>query len=349
MKRIIVALVLGFMIVSAASALAATPLGGLAVAVSPAGNTLAAAGDNRVLYVLSAGKLEVTNRIWLGVCIVELQFNKDGSTLLAEDTNGTIHLIDAKTWQVTKKLPKAEKMSIARNADLGAGLDPNYNGQVIRFVSLTDLSEKGKIVFAKDQKVAALGLDAKGERLGVLLESVNDDTEPKGAKPPADVKGLALDEFKMKNDGKTSLFMVFKVPSGEKVSEHKLYFSASIVGAKVLFQGENALVVNYSNLNAKIDPKGEITLFNLDNSFNYGLGFSADQAVLMSGGLSVGTYTKVDGLNMTKFEPDKLQGWPEYFKGFAVAGDGTAYGSTSAYRIVKIKPGGGFEKSVPVF
>ena len=90
-------------------------------------------------------------------------------------------------------------------------------------------------------------------------------------------------------------------------------------------------------------------MFKLDNSYNYGIGVSVDQKVIMSGGLSDGTYTKVDGLNKVKFQPDRLSGWPEYFKGFAVAGDGTAYGSTSAYRVIKIKPGGQFEKSVPVY
>jgi WD40 repeat protein len=348
MRRMAMLVVLGLVLVFTSTSMAGVPLGGLAVALSPAEDSLVAAGDNRVLYVLNLDKLDVINRVWLGTCIVKLEFNKDGSLLLAEDSAGTLFLIDVKTWQVTKKLPKSEKMSAARSANLIAVLNPDYNGQTINMLNMTDLSEQGKIAFPKGRKVAALGLDADGGRLGVLMESVNDDSEPKTA-APADLKGLPLDEFKLKNDGKTSRFMVFKVPGGERLWEHKTFFSAGITGAKVLFQGENAMVVNYSNLNAQISPNGEITLFKLDNSFNYGLGFSPDQTILMSGGLSEGTYTKVGDLSMTQFKPDRMQGWPEYFKNFAVSGDGTSYGSTSGYRIIKIKPGGTFEKSVPVF
>jgi hypothetical protein len=346
---ILLVLCLGLILCLPAVALASTPLGGLAVAVSPNGQVMVAAGDNRVLYVIDSAKMEVSNRVWLGTCIVDLGFNKDGNTVVAEDTDGTLHLIDAKTWKPVKKEPKAEKMSPARKADLVAGLNPESIGNSIRFLSMTDLGAKGKVSFAQGEKVAALGLDPEGARLAVLLEPVNDDSEPKGAAPPAGLKGLEAEEFRLKNDGRTSRLLVFKVPEGSKISEHKLFYSPSSGGAKILFQGENVLVVNYSNLNAKINPKGEVTLFQLDNSYNYGIGFSPDQKTLMTGGLADGTYTRVADLAQTKFQPDRLSGWPEYFKGFAVAGNGTAYGATSAYRVIKINPQGGFEKSVPVF
>jgi hypothetical protein len=348
MKRILVLLSLGLMLVSSV-ALAANPLGGLAVALSPKGDVMVAAGDNRVLYVLDPAKLEVANRIWLGVCVVDLQFNKDGSMLLAEDTDGTLHQVDAKTWKPVKQMQKASLMSAAAKADLVAGLNPDTHGYVVQFLSMVDLSEKGKVSFAKGEKVVAMGLDAEGARLAVFLEAVNDESEPKGAAVPPDLKGLAADEFRLKNDGKTSRVMIFKVADGSKISEHKLFYSPSTSSWKVLFNGDNILLVNYSNLNAQINAKGEVSLFQLDNSFNYGIGVSADQKTILTGGLSNGSYTKVEGLSKTKFEPDRLPGWPEYFKSFTVGADGTAYGSTSAYRIMKLKPGGAFEKSVPVF
>ena len=350
MKRFFVlGLCLGLLLCLPPVARASTPLGGLAVALSPNGQLMVAAGDNRVLYVINPAKMEVAQRIWLGTCIVDLEFSKDGTRLVAEDTDGTLHLIDAKDWKTLKKEAKAGKMSAARQADLAAGLNPEYKGQSIQFLSMTDLGVKGKVTFAPGEKVAGLGLDLEGARLAVLLEPVNDDSEPKGGKTPAELKGLAAEEFRLKNDGRTSRLLVFKVPDGSKVSEHKLYYSPSPVGTEILFQRDNVLVVNYSNLNARIDPKGEVTLFQLDNTFNYGIGFSADQKILLTGGLADGTYTKVGELAKTRFQPDRLPGWPEYFKSFALAADGTAYGATSAYRVIKINPGGGFDKSFPVF
>ncbi|MFH0782383.1 MAG: hypothetical protein V2B20_10600 [Pseudomonadota bacterium] len=350
MKRTLVLMYFNlFMIFCAMTVQAGTPLGGLAVALSPGGEVLATAGDSRVLFVIDREKMEVTKRVWLGVGIINLQFNKDGSSLLAEDTDGTLHLIDSKSWQVVKKLPKAQQMTCANNQNLVAGLNPDYSGHIVRFLSMVDLSDKGQIIFPKGEKVQAIGLDAGGGKLAVLMESINDVSEPKGEKPPTDLKDLALEEFHLKNDGRTALLKIFNVPGGEIIREQKLYYSPSATGCRVLFQGENVLVVNYSNINAQINPEGGASLFRLDNSYNYGLGCSVDQTVLLSGGLAVGTYTMVDGLRKMKFQSDHLPGWPEYFKSFAVAADGTAYGSTSGYRVIKIKAGGVFEKSVPVY
>ena len=350
MKRTMVGLLFaGLFMVTGTAAFAATPLGGLAVALSPAGDVLVAGGDNRALLITDTKKMEVTERAWLGVSILDVQFNKDGSQLLVEDTDGTLHQVDAETWKVVKSEKKAQQISVSSEADLVAGLDTDHNGQSVKFLSASDLSSKGKVTLEKGQKVLTFGLDAKGTRLAVLLEAVADESEPKESKTPADLKGIEADEFRIKNDGKTSQFMVFEVPGGKKIVDKKLYYTPSGSGWKVLFDGDNVLFVNYSNLNATVTPEGEVTLFKLSNSYNYGIGVSPDQAILLSGGLSTGTYTKVDGLKQTVFNPDKLESWPEYFKSFAVAKDGTAYGGTSAFRVVRIKPDGSFDKAFPFY
>ncbi|NLI75968.1 MAG: hypothetical protein GX442_05930 [Candidatus Riflebacteria bacterium] len=349
MKQLAIVLCLPLVLLAGGAAIAGTPLGGLAVALSPAGDILTAGGDNRTLYVLDAQKLEVTSRTWLGVCICDLKFSADGGRLLVQDTDGAIHLVDTKTWKVEKTEPKADLMSVAHTADLLAGLNADYNGNIVRFLSRADLAEKGKVAFPKGERVIALGLNAAGTRLAVLMEAMADESEPKGAKPPAELKGLAAEEFKLKNDGKTAKFAVFSVPDGAKVAEHKLFFSTSSSGWKVFFQGDDVLLVNYSNLNAKVGAKGEVSLFQLDNSFNYGIGASPDQKVLLTGGLSDGTYTTVEGLRKVTFKNDRMPTWPEYYKGFTVAADGTAFGSTSGYRLIRIKADGSFDKSIPVF
>lgn len=349
MKRMVSGLVLAGLLTCAGMASAATPLGGLAVAVSPSGDVLVAGGDNRALLVIDPAKMETTSRAWLGVSILALEFNKDGSRLLVEDTDGTVHLVDAKTWQVLKAEKKAAQMAAAPGADLVAVLDADYNGNVVRVLAMTDLAEKGKAALPKGQKVAALGLNADGTKLAVLMESVADEGEPKETKVPADLKGAAAEEFRTNNDGKTSQFVVFTVPAMEKAAEHKLNYSPSVTGARILFSGDNALVVNYSNVNASVAPDGKVTVFQLGNSYNYGIGWSADQKVLLSGGLSEGTLTKLPATDGTTFKPDKLPSWPEYFKSFAVAPDGTAYGATSAFRVIRVKPDGGFDKGFPAY
>lgn len=339
----------GLLTVFCSSAFAATPLGGLAVALSPTGDVLVVGGDNRALLIADPAKMEVTNRIWLGVSILDLQFNKDGSQLLVEDTDGTVHQVDAGTWKLVKSEKKAEQMSVSQEADIVAGLDNNNNGPVVKLLSASDLSSNGQITLEKGQKVTALGLNAKGTRLAVFLGGIIDESEPKESKTPGDLKGLDAEEFRLKNDGKTSQFMVFAVPGGEKIFEKKIYYSPNGSGWKIYFQGDDALLVNYGNVNARVTSKGEVTLFKFENSYNYGIGASPDQTVILTGGLANGTYTKVDGMNQTTFKSDKIGGWPEYFKSFAVAADGTAYGSTSAYRVGRIKPDGSFDKAFPIY
>jgi hypothetical protein len=52
---------------------------------------------------------------------------------------------------------------------------------------------------------------------------------------------------------------------------------------------------------------------------------------------------------MKTFEIDRLPGWPEYYKGFGFGPDGTVYGVTTAYRLVRINKNGEAEKVVPVY
>jgi hypothetical protein len=350
MKRFLSSLLLLLLLTAVCGqAHAATPLGGLTVALNPEGSVLVAAGDSRVLYIMDPTDMQVGNRVWLGVSVVNLEFNIDGTRLIVEDTAGTLHLMDTSTWNVLKQEPKAERMSPARAQDIMACLNPDYNGHIIRFLSMTDLTEKGRVALTKEQKVGAFGIDVAATRLGILLDAVADESEPKASTTPADLKGIAREEFRLNNDGKTSVYLLYDMPGGTKLSETKLSYSPSSNGAKLAFQGEAAVVVNYSNLNALIPPGEQATLFQLDNSFNYGSGFSPDQTVVMSGGLSEGTYTVLDGLNKATFKPDKLPSWPEYFKGFAIGPDGTAYGATTAWRIMVIKPGGVLDKSYPVY
>lgn len=334
---------------TATPSLGKTPLGGLGVAISPNGQTIAVAGDNRVLYVIDAASLEVKQRVWLKTTVYSLHFNKNGSKLLVEDTDDTVQLIDTQTWKVEKDVKKAYFGSPSAAADLFPAFDDNYNGHNIRFLSMTDLAEKGKVTFEKGQKVQACGLSADGTRLAVLMESVKDESEPTAKETPKDLKGLAAEEFKLKNDGKIATLLIFQVPSGQKLSENKLFYSPSSSGWKVFFSGEDVFLVNYSNLNAKVAKDGQVTMFQLGNSYNYGIGISGFQKVLMSGGLADGTYTQVDGLKMSTFKLERIPGWPEYFKDFAVGLDGSAYGTTSGFRLAKILATGQVEKVVPIF
>lgn len=329
---------------------AASPLGGLAIALSDDESTLAAAGDNRTLYLVDAKSLNVKERYWLGSTIVNVAFNKDGSRIIVEDTSATLHLVDSNTGKIVGELKKAEKMAVLQEQNLAAVVNPDSKGHVIRLVSLNDLSVKGEITLQKGDKVACLALSPSGDQVAAWLDPANDPEEPKESKVPAGVKGLEADEFKQKHDGKTSRLLQFKVADGASISDHKLYYSPSGSSVGLYYVGSDLLIVSYSNINAKVSPDGAITLFKLANSFNYGIGAAGSNSLLLTGGLAKGTQTKTSDMSQTAFEvAPRLPGWPEYFKSFTAGKSGTGFGTTSGYRVIKINPDGTRASITPIF
>src|SRR5690606_5681418 len=108
-------------------------------------------------------------------------------------------------------------------------------------------------------------------------------------------------------------------------------------GSALFFAGENLIAANYSNLNAKLTPTGEVTLFQLKHGLNYGLAVSPKNDLIMGGGLSSFSLTKVDTMASVTGSADKLPSWPEYWEGFSSNEAASAvYGGTSGYRVFKL-------------
>jgi hypothetical protein len=319
------------------------PKGGLGdVAVNPDGKTLVVGGDNRVLYVIDSSSLVVKNRIWFKSNIYEIEFNKDGSILVVEDTSESLYFINTRDWKTIKTIHRAGSINAAPKANLVAGIANEYRKSIVKLISMEDGTQKREVEFPA--KVTAVGLNAGGNRL-VLLAAGPEAKEAK--KPtPKDLKGLEADVFKQKNDGKVSILAEFDVPSGKKISEKIIFYS---VNSPVLLVGEKiTYILNYGNVNARVEGDN-ITLFKGMSSFNYGIGVSPDRKWILLGGLRQGTLIDAADLKMTTFKIDSLPGWPEYYKGFDFAADGTGFAVTTAYRLIKINKNGSIEKAVPVY
>ncbi len=320
-----------------------TPKGGLGdAAISPDGKILVAGGDSRVLYVIDPSSLEVKDRIWLKTSIYEMEFNKDGSVLVVEDTAETLHFINTKDWKVAKTVKKGGPFSAAPMVDILAGYTSGYKESSINFYSMTDGSSKGKIEYPG--KIISVGIDAQGKRVVMLAQGPKDTEEKK--QTPKDLKDIEKETFKQKNDGKVSVLAEFEVPSGKKISEKTIFYSAN--SPIIIVTDKRTLIINYGNVNANIEGDA-ITLFRGESSYNYGMEVSADRKTFLLGGLRDGTRGTSADLNMTTFNIDRLPGWPEYFKGFGFAQDGTGYGVTTAYRLVKIGQDGSVVKAVPIY
>jgi len=344
----IASIFVGLGISSFAPMQAGTPLGGLTVAVSNDGSKLVAGGDTRTLLVLDPASLEVNERHWVEVAITGMAFNKDASMLAVQDSSDAVTLYSPTDWSKKVEIPKC--FAFTSNGDLLAGHDGNYSGPNVSVYSFSDGAKKSTVTFDKGIKVAALALSQDGIKLAVLTEGVKDteENEVPYAQLPKDIKGLALEEFKQKNDGKTSQLFIYDPATGNKLSEAKIYYSTN-PGSLLFFAGERLMVANYTNVNAVLSPEGEVEIFQLQNSYNYGIGTSAERSTIMSGGLGGFSITQSTSLAGVTGEIDKLPSWPEYWKGFCASADSSAiYGATTAYRVFKLGSDGKVLKSEPV-
>jgi hypothetical protein len=339
------------MIFIASPALAGSPIGGLTVAVTPAGDQLVAGGATRTIVVLDPKTLEVKARHWIGASIVNLAFNKDGSILAVEDTSSKVYLFDTKTWKAKYTLGSHGKMTVLASLDLLAGLNNAYKGGTIFLNSMKDGSNLGEIKLEAKERVDAMGFSRDGKKLAVILDEVKtpDEKEVKYSDIPKDLRGEARDEFRQRNDGKMSTFRVYEVPSGKKLSEGRTYFSLGTRG-QVAFDGDTLVALSYSSYGARIPANGDAKMFKTKNSYNYGLALFPDGTAWISGGLRNYSITSArDMSNKGSGQLRSLPSWPEYFQGFSVTADNKAiYGGTTAYRVVKIGPDGKLIKSEPI-
>ena len=325
---------------------AGAPLGGLTVAVSQDGEKIVAAGDTRTLFVLDPATLEVQKREWIEVSITGLAFSKSGDVLAVQETGDEVILFSTEDWTKKAEISRRGAWTTSSEADTMAGVD----GSTIYINSMSDGAEVGKIALPEGLRAAALALNPAGTKLALLEQGKPDESEPKVSYSdiPKDLKGVEREEFEQKNDGKTSRLFLFNTASGEKEKEIPMFYSTRS-GSQLSFEGDALVVVSYDNTNAKISPDGKVEIFQLPNSFNYGIGKSPAGDLLMTGGLRNYSITKTSALTSVKGEADKLPSWPEYWKGFAATAEGSKiYGATTGYRVFQFDPSGKVVVSAPM-
>ncbi|NUN49114.1 MAG: hypothetical protein HUU15_09840 [Candidatus Brocadiae bacterium] len=321
--------------------------GGLgAVAVSPDGKTVVTGGASRVLYVLDAASMDVKSRIWIRARVGGLVFSRDGSRLFLEDDEETVHVYETAGWTETLTVADCGEIQAAPEGDLLVAIGSRPKPSV-RFLSLSDGSDRGRVEV--EGRIALVGIDPAGKTAFVLHDPAADAAEPKAdrAAMPKDLKRAGQAEWQQRNDGQMATIRWIDVAGLKATGDAKLWYTARS-GAHAFVRDGVATVVTYEDLCARITAKGEVSTFEVTGSYNYGRGSSGDRTWIAGGGLRHGALLGPDGA-ARKFEVDALPGWPEYWGGFTFGPDGTCWGVTSAFRLVRISKDGKVEKTVPVF
>lgn len=351
MKTIVRAsLAMGSAVAALSCALAETPKNALgAIAVSPDGAVLVAAGDNRVLYVLDPASLEVKQRVHIAVNPSEAVFSKDGTTLAIFDTDGDVHLLATADWSEKLKIDGGEAFAVSAGADSFATLGyPTSENDVyttpMTVYALGDGTKKLEAAIAGQAKSLVAAPD--GSAYAVMLERKEDAAETK-EEPPADLKDLAKEEFEQKHDGYTAEVVMLDGTGKETGRAPTWYTTYDALSGTV--DGGTAYFLGYSNDNLKIAADGTASLFKLAPSYLYGIGISPDGKKAAAGSLRDGTiHGFAEGSGPT-YELDDQPGWPEYFEGFGFAPDGSVYGGTTAYRLAHIGADGAIITVKPIY
>ncbi|MEZ5872699.1 MAG: WD40 repeat domain-containing protein [Nitratireductor sp.] len=341
-------LALGSFAHQAAAGLPKSALG--AIAVSPDGKTIAAAGDNRVLYLLDADTLDVRERIWIKLSPMSLFWTKDGKTLVMQHTDDVLALLDTSTWEQRGEIPKFNKISFAPQSEMvvtavqGERNDDHYK----TILRVHDLNT-GKMLKENelDYEIVSIATTPDASRTVIATKEVDNEAEAK-VDPAADLKDIEKETAQKKGDGKTMDFAWFDSDLKE-TARITSWYSTYYTDGLHLHDGKTYLL-SYGT-SAVISENGDAELFqSYGPNTSYGYGFTADNSTMISGGLSSGTLFDIASRTETNFDlGERLPGWPEYIQGVTVAPDGTIIGGTSAYRVMKMSPDGKVELVKPVF
>jgi len=335
-----------------AAGFAATPKNALgALAVSPDGSTLAAAGDNQVLYLVDPATLEVRERIHLGTSPLEIWYSADGSTLALLTTDDELLFLDTAGWAIKGEAQDVFAVAHAAAADVLVALGRPKRAQDGSFTTplrVLPLSGAAPILeVAVAGEIASIASKPDASAFVALTKQIKDESEVK-QDPPSDLKGFDKEVFKLQHDQQASEVILLDA-AGVETGRQATWFSQGS-GLFGIYGPSGVHFLGYSNRNATFAPDGTlVTVFAGPSSFNYALGTDAGQGQVAVGSLRDGAIVALADGAALEFAIDQGRGWPEYFKGYAFAPDGSLWGGTTAYRLVHIGADGAVLAIKPIF
>lgn len=315
-----------------------------AIAVSPDGSTVIASGNPRTFYVVDAQTLTVKERVWHGYSPNSLTWSKDGKTLAMLHTDDVVTFFDAATLKETTSTDRFNAHCFAVKADklVTATNGSKQDDKVPITLAVYSLATGAKTAETEiSYTIEASALACSPDGTEIVLASRDYDAKNEERKdPPQDIESEKRAEFVKRNDAK-AMWIGWFDGAMKKGPEYESWFSGSSPELFYVRDGK-AFWFDNSSDNGVFAADGSVTMQKLENAGSfYGKLASPDHDFFLSGTLGKGF--KVDGTTFaeTRFDfADALKGWPEYLYGFAIAGDGTIYGGTSAYRMMKISSDG---------
>lgn len=322
------------------------------IAVHPEDNKIVTGGDNRVLYQLNQQTLEVTDRHYYGVKIGPMAFSSDGSTLIVEDEEDKISILDSTTFEPIKVIEKVRGLSVAMDSNEGLAFFNDWSEPKLLVFDLSSGEIIEEVMIENNKQLSGHAISRDGRKIAYMCNGFDSENEKKvpSSEVPRNLSSTERSFFLQKNDGRESNFFVMTRGKEYTAEEHKVFLTADSRNLTIGVSPEgSSVLLTYSDVNMFIDPQGEKADFPM-GTFGYGRAVSrhsTDQFII--GGLRDFYLVDQDITNVQHGKLSSIDGWPEYFETFTAGPNKDWYGVTSAYRIHHILPDGTVRLSKPVY
>jgi len=310
-----------------------------AVAVSPDGATILAAGDNRAVYTLDATSLEVTRRRYIAGQVEWMDYSADGKLIFVRTDDEVFTARAARSFKTIYDVEDIDEVAYAPQVDRILLLESSYKGGVLHLLVASTGEELQRIEFPDlDTEMVALSPDASHAL--ILTSSDSTDDEPKES-TPSDLKGYDRYLHRQQNDGYVSTVVSVSLADGAWTTGTTV-FRVSFPTHVRMRKDRRAVLGGVGN-SAVLSRDGTTDLMNLGDSYIAFGRISDDGATMVT---TSGRDIAFHPLNGTatgeatlELEAPKMAGPSERVTAMDEAADGTIYMVTSGYRIWKIAPG----------
>ncbi|MFQ3649396.1 MAG: hypothetical protein SNJ75_03615 [Gemmataceae bacterium] len=310
-----------------------------ALALSSDGRLLAVGGRNRAVYVLNADNLDLKQRLGVRAPVRNLAFTLDASAVVVEDDRATLRRFDRATGKPLASLEDARGLTLHPAGKLAL-----VHGSTLRLIQLADFRTLATL--ETSERPAAMAFDATGKQIFVLEQGQFSEDEKRvpAAELPEKLRGLQREEFRQRHDGRIALLRSYDL-EGKELRRRRLWYTSDTDSTTLIPRGEEMLILNRSNIVARVDAKGEITLYRLEVPVLHARAANPDGSRLALG-LRGAVRLLTDKVRDISLGEDDAE--TEFVTRIVVQPTGAVFGVTSAYRVFRLSPEGKL-LIVPVF
>ncbi len=323
--------------------LAAAPAAGQeirALAVSPDGSTVMAAGGNRTLYTIDAATMDVTDRRYIPEMVTWLDYSPDGRLLYMLTDEDVLSAHSGGSMKTMFTIEDVDVVSFVPEAGRIAVMENRYDGGIVRLLDAAS-GEVLTRVELPDLRTSLIALAEDGGSAIILTSSESSDSEAKES-TPSDMKGYERYLHRQMHDGYVSTVVALNLEDGSFESAETFYRASGGPDAVTMLDGR-MLVLNNTSDSALVSADGAAELVNLGSDYVAFSALAADRAsVVLSGGSKVGMFPLTGaeaGPAARSLDAGRMPGPSERASALDEAADGTIWIGTSAYRLWKIAPG----------